>query len=872
MSRGDKFFNNLEYAKAEVYYQRAAHGKTKEKALLKLGECYRLTKNYIKAEQAYAKLIAMNSTDAKVHYYYAEALMNNKKLDEAKKEFAIYAAANPNDKKVKGYIYSCDELKTWNSQPTNYKVYNLTGINTPVSDFSPVMYHDGIVFVSEKPVDLVNGNIDGWNGNPYSAIFYSKAEKKDDSVVFGKGHPLSSLFNNDALNGTACFNRDQTEIYFTKAENKGSRNKKFINHPKIYVSKIKGSSWKSAEPLPFNSDTYSIAHPSLSIDGNTLYFSSTMPGGFGGADIYVVKRSGDTWGKPENLGENINSPGDEMYPQIAADGRFYFSSNGWPGYGGLDIYSSVFDNGKWTHPSNLNPPINSSRDDFGLIYKDNKTGYFSSNREGGKGADDIYGFVQTGKIDALDGKILESKSLTDGAKDMNVLLLTEKGEPLQHTTTDKSGFFRFDNLSADQKYQVKLDVNDPNMKLKDKYYMTDSKSRLVRVTIKTSSGLVVFSSLPSDLKSLKSLAETDADASPSIYSIAGSLLVGEDKVPLSDAVVSLKNDKGEVVQTAKTNSFGSFVFTNLPSDQNYLVTLDDKDPAVMNKKILLVNKSGKEITTSENGIFRFQIMATDKMMLKQLSVKEDDLRADMKGKIFMDDESKQPLMNSKLKLVDENGNTVQTTSTDGNGLFNFSNLPADKKFLVMLDETDSKVKNDGTYYMTDAKGNIIRKMLLKGGKFSFEVLPTESRSLSNIYFDDPWLQVQKLKMDNSKKDNLTIIENIYYDYGSAELLGPAKITLDKVIQVMKQNADLVIELDSHTDSRGTDEFNNNLSQKRSQTAVDYVASKGIDKKRLTPKGFGETKILNKCKEGVECNEEDHAQNRRLEFKISKIKK
>jgi outer membrane protein OmpA-like peptidoglycan-associated protein/tetratricopeptide (TPR) repeat protein len=868
MRKADKLYKNLQYAEAIMYLKRAAHGKNKSDALTKLADCYRQVKNYPQAELVYAKLVVLHPNDALLHFYYAEALMNNKKYEDAKKEYSTYATMRPDDKTAKSYVYACDEMKTWNTIPSNYKVYNLGSVNSPVSDFSPVIFRDGLVFVSESPVDLVSGSENAWTGNPYSCLFYSKGEKKDDSVIFGKGRPLSPAFNNDALNSTACFSKDQTEIYFTRADNKGSRNKDFVNHPKIYMSKAKGNSWRSPELLPFNSDDYSNAHPALSGDGQTLYFSSTMPGGFGGADLYRVKRSGDTWGKPENLGPMINTPGDEMYPQFAEDGRLYFSSNGLPGYGGLDIFTSIWKDNKWSRPSNMNPPINSSRDDFSIVFKDAKSGYFSSNRDGGKGSDDIYGFVRTGKIDALDGKILQSKTMTDGAGNVNVLLLTDKGDPIQHTITDNNGFFRFDNLTPDQKYMVKLDADDPNA-LKQKYYLADNQDRIVRVTVKTQNGLVIFNSLPSDLKTLNPLVDNDVDGSPKFYSIAGSLLMGDDKTPLSETKVNLKNDKGETIQTTTTNGFGSFVFTNLPSDQNYLVTLDDNDPTLMNKKIFLVNKSGKELASSDKGVFKYQIFASDKMMLTQLTVKEEDLLADMKGRIFTDDESKKPLQNSKVKLIDDKGNVIQTTVTDNNGVFNFANLPADKKFLIVLDETDAKVKNDGTYYVTDEKGNIIRKMLLKGGKYTFEVLPSESRTLSNIYFDDPWLQVQKLKQ--TKTDKLTVIENIYYDYGSADLLDAARVILDKVIQVMKQDPDITIELDSHTDSRGTDEFNMTLSQKRAQTAVDYMASKGIDKKRLSGKGFGESKLLNKCKDGVECNEDEHAQNRRVEFKITKKK-
>ena len=147
------------------------------------------------------------------------------------------------------------------------------------------------------------------------------------------------------------------------------------------------------------------------------------------------------------------------------------------------------------------------------------------------------------------------------------------------------------------------------------------------------------------------------------------------------------------------------------------------------------------------------------------------------------------------------------------------------------------------------------------------MLPSEQKTLASIYVDDPWLQVQKLKLTTTKKDTLTIIENIYYEYDKAEILSEARVTLDKVVQVMKGNPNIYIEIYAHTDSRSTADYNQKLSDKRAKAAVDYILSKGIDKSRLAGKGLGESKILNKCKDGIECSEEEHSKNRRTEFKI-----
>ncbi len=870
VKKADKYFDNLQYAKAIPLYKKASNKKkTKEYALDRLGSCYRITRQFVLAEKCYSELSAMKGNDPMVHFYYAEALLNNNKYEEAKKEFNRYSELKPDDKKGKLYARSCDDIKSFSVKPAAYKAYNLKEVNTPVSDFSPVLYKDGLIFASEVPKDILTGNASSYNGHPPLSLVYAKAEKKKDSMVFAKARPFSPKFNNDDHNGPACFTADGNEVYFTRVMSDGHSKKGSTNYAKIYHAQMNGIKPKNIELLPFNSDNYSTGHPSISQDGSTLFFASNMPGGYGGTDIYMVKKNGGTWGSPVNLGAEVNTSGDENFPFISSANVIYFSSNGHVGFGGLDIFYASENNGKWGNVHNMMPPVNSTGDDFGIyMNEEKKSGYFSSNREGGKGGDDIWAFVLSGRLTTISGKILLSSNVSDGASSVKILLLTDQGNFVQNTTTDASGFFRFENINPEWNYTIKIDEDDAALKSRSKFYLADSKNRTVRFAVKGPNGLCVFENLPSDLTSLKKLDEADVPMTTKNISIAGNLFAGDDKTPLSNAKVNLKNDKGDIVQSTRTNEFGSFAFTELPPDQNYIVAVEEMDPQFRMSKIYMTNKSGKQIGVSDESLeFRFQLLASDKQSIQLMKVEDADLRIDIKGKLL--DADKKPIANSRVSIINSNGSVVQSGMTDANGNFVFPQLPADPNYIVTMDEKD--VALNKRVFLADDKGRILGEMKADGSKkFRFQLLASEQKKIGTIYVDDPWLKVQKLK--STKKDSLLIIENIYYDYGSAELLDPARLTLDKLVKVMKENADISVELDSYTDSRGTTDFNMELSNKRAKNAVDYAVSKGIDKKRLSGKGLGESKILNRCTDGVECSEEEHAVNRRTEFKISRAKK
>lgn len=870
LKKANKYYDNFDYPKAIQFYKKALNKKESAEALEKLANSYRLTKDYKNAELIYSQLMKQPNFPAINHFYYGLVLKNNNKIDEAKEQFKIYTNIAPTDKIGELSVRSCDEIKLWISKTQQFEVALVPNINSTHSDFSPVYFKDQMVFVSERTKDMVNNNTSAWNDQPYLNVYASAMNKGNggNPVFSKKAKPLPWIINSNYHDGPVSFNSEQNTMYLTRVNyvvNKSDKD--FVNRPGIYISAQKGNSWSKLKPFQYNNDKYSVAHPSISNDGQMLFFSSDMPGGQGGMDIYVCKKNGEGWDQPVNIGAEVNSSGDEVFPYIRKDGVLYFSSDGHVGFGGLDVFSSNKNDGKFTNVKNLGSPLNSFTDDFAIIFSDDSNkGYFSSDRSGGLGSDDIYSFTALNKFITVAGKILLSKNINDPAKNAVVMLLSEDGKVLKVMNTDSTGFFKFENLDPDGNYMVKLDENDPKLANKKKYYLADEKDKIIRVTVvNDKGGKFVFQNLPSDNNELPQM-EGDGDVT-----IAGNLLYGENpSMPLANTKVNLLNDKGEIIETVTTNAFGAFVFSNLPPDQNFLVKVDESDTKLAtNTKIIITNKSGKEIQTTKAGAtggFKFSFLSADKNTLKLMSVDDSELRFDLIGKLVS--ENKTPLNNFAINIINSKGEILQSVKTDEKGSFRFMNLPADQNVLFALDESDSKLKSYTKLYLTDAKGNVLKEFIRVNGKFKFTILPSDQNKIGVVYVDDPWLKVLQLK-NEAARDSLTIVENIYYNYGEFKILPEGTKALDKVINIMKLDPQLVLELSSHTDSRSTSEYNMKLSQQRAKAAVDYMMSRGVSKDRISGKGYGESKLINKCADGVECTEEEHGKNRRTEFKISR---
>jgi outer membrane protein OmpA-like peptidoglycan-associated protein/tetratricopeptide (TPR) repeat protein len=899
-SKGDKYYENSEYLKAIRFYKKETRSNTairRQEALVKLGNSYKSLNDYEHAEEAYRKALENENTVApEVYYNYAQVLKVNNKYEEAAEQYSNYIKLSPNDENARNALKFCREIKYYLSKPIEYSVKNIGTINTTQSEFSPFVMNNKLMFIAEREeFDFVNYPVNDYDGEPFLNMYVSTL----DGMTVKKSKTLSKNLNSEFHDGPGCMSSDGKTLYFTRVDYK--QKKGYVNHAKIYMATGSDRSWKDIKPLSLNSEEYSVAHPSISADNNTMYFVSNMPGGYGGKDIYVAQRNGDGWDKPVNLGPDINTTGDEMFPSIRKDGVLFFSSNGLPGFGGLDIYSAKKVDNKWLLQRNEGLDLNSSADDFGITFLNDSLGYFSSNRKGGKGKDDIYLYDYTSRSLVVSGTVLLTENLKDYAKDKKVVLLDEKGNAVDSTKTDEKGFFEFKNLDSEKKYMAVVAEDDPILAGKARYFLSEKDSVIHRVSGKVGNGRFAFRNLPVDPNGLPDLYTEDD------LVFAGTLLAGETgTVALKNAKLRLVNDFGDVVEETTTNEFGAFAFRNIPSDQNYMISVEESDVELPEgTKITLTNKAGKEVKSfyKSKGKFSFKVLNSDRTVLDEMDAEDVNLVMGIYG--YMYDQDKRPIINAKIRVKNEDGTNLQELTTSESGKFNFKNLDADKNYLFETDENDSSLAGVKRIFIADSKGRIYKVIDMIGGKFSFKILEVDKVALGEFVIDDPSLTLAAMKKATPKKKekvkkekepkaekepvvveepkkeeeaeeselNLVIVESIYYAYGDYKLGEDGMKILDKAVEAMRDYPKLALEINSHTDSQSSAEFNMALSHRRAQAAVEYLVSKGISRSRLKARGYGETRLLNKCADGVECTDDEHKVNRRTEFRITKpIKK
>jgi len=353
--------------------------------------------------------------------------------------------------------------------------------------------------------------------------------------------------------------------------------------------------------------------------------------------------------------------------------------------------------------------------------------------------------------------------------------------------------------------------------------------------------------------------------------IAGKLLTGEQPAkPIANTPIKLVNDKGEVVQTVKTNSMGSFVFSKIVPGHDYSIRMDEgSDQVAPNVKISFTEKNDTEVMTTiadTKGKFELKMLTSDTQTLSLITVTDADIKIDLKGKMLAwNDGTKKPLAEVRVNLVNKS-EIVQTTKTDKDGAFVFTYIASNPNYTLSVDEKDPQVTALKKLLLTDENGIMIKEVQPDlNKKFSFELLPYEVNKMSKMYVDDPWLKIIDPKM--MKAEGMVITERVYFNVNDDKILPDAEKTLDKVISILNNVPEIVIELTSHTDSQGADDYNLKLSEKRAKSAVNYMITHGMSAAKVTGKGYGETQLLNNCGNAVKCTEDEHAKNRRLEFKV-----
>ncbi|MEO1050714.1 MAG: OmpA family protein [Bacteroidota bacterium] len=688
----DAFYANFEYTDAVKLYEKILKGEKDFLVMLKTAKCYEKLNNPVKAELWYKRAQKLSRLKSSDKFGLAMSLTQNKKYDEAIYWFENYAE-EVKDNRALHYIQALTNIKALMADSAYMKVRHMD-FNSKNADFSPMFYNDGLVYVSARRERVFSKSLHAWNYKPFLNLYYTDFKNKPQ--YFHK------QVNSKYHEGPLTFYDDQRKALITRNDfhnGKSDKSEDGILKLNIYAAERRGAHWLVTKELPFNDNEHSHGHPTVTKDGRYLYIASDQPGGFGGTDLYVCTWQNGQWSEPVNLGDKINTAGNELFPYIHDDGLLYFASNGLGGLGGLDIFSAQLDNAhqaQWV--KNMGYPLNTEADDFGLIInKDKSTGYFSSNRKGGKGDDDIYQirFIQKGI--KVDGKVIDQITRLP-LPNVRIQILRD-GIEEEYLLSDASGDFSF-TIQPNEFYRkifkkshyetVKDSLNTAGLKLGDRFEL-------------------LIEMVPADLL------------------VQAKVVRKETKLPFgkNEAEITLKNE-----------------------------------------------------TTG----------------------RVDSLTIDNEGELEL---PLQPESNYLLKA------------------FKPQHFTLSQRFST--------------------------KKLTEPTTINFE------------------LPMQKIEVNKPVK-----IENIYYDFDKANIRADAVPELEKLFSLLDDNRNVKVEISSHTDARGDWLYNQDLSQKRAESVVQYLIQKGITEERLVAKGYGESRLLNYCKDNSICDEADHQVNRRTEFKVVQI--
>ena len=453
--KGDFHFKAMAYPKAIPFYLKAVKkDSTYQDAVFKLADCYRLTNDRAKAEEWYAKAVKMPAVLPIQKFYYGQALMNNGKFAQAKKWMTDFVIDNNADGRGQAFIKAIDTYQNFFIDSSNYAITKLD-INTSNADFGAALYQEGIVFASSRPKTEMIERKHAWTNQPFLDLYYSRGKENK----FRAPEMFASEIQTKLNDGPVAFNKKGDELWITRNNIVGTKVHKSsdkIVKLKLFKSNSNGGSeWGKLESFEYNSDNYSCAHAALSPDGQRLYFSSDMPGSKGGMDIFMCSKQGNGWSRPVNLGDTVNTRGNELFPAVMDDGTLYYSSDGLPGLGGLDIFFTRDLGNRFTVPVNVGYPINTYDDDFNMVYDlKNKIGYLSSNRANKGFDDDLYTFKK--KSLRIKGIVVRKE---DGTPINEARVELKTGDKAQAFTTMENGRFDFP-ADFDLEYVLKGSATD----------------------------------------------------------------------------------------------------------------------------------------------------------------------------------------------------------------------------------------------------------------------------------------------------------------------------------------------------------------------------------------------------------------------------
>lgn len=469
MAAADEAFNSFQYNIAvnryKKVYSRTKSRPEKDRISFQMAECYRMMNNTKRAEVTYRRIIKSDFARKNpiTYLHYADMLKAAEKYDDAKDYYILYSENVPEDPRGSNGEKSCELAAEWIKNPTKFSITNVKKLNSKSDDFAPTYadkFYNALIFTSTREGSTGKG-LDDWTGQNFSDLFLSRQDRKSEWSEPALADTEGKI-NTSSNEGAPAFNDKFSALYFTRCSNAEDE----ATNCKIIVIKRTGKGWGEPQVLNLGSDsTVTNGHPAISKDELTLVFSSDRKGGQGGKDLWIATRksAADDFNKPLNIGALVNTPGDEVFPFFKNDTTLYFASNGHPGLGGLDIFKTLKRDGEWIEPINLEIPVNSNADDFGIIFQPGEEqGFLSSNRKGGRGGDDIYYFINPPLVFTLQGTVKDE--LTLQFIPMATVRLAGSDGTSVDAKTDPKGFYSF------SKSQIKPNTTYELTVLKDNYF------------------------------------------------------------------------------------------------------------------------------------------------------------------------------------------------------------------------------------------------------------------------------------------------------------------------------------------------------------------------------------------------------------------
>ncbi len=453
---GDKAYKDLAYSEAIARYEEAVKmGADTGAFITRLAESYLNVRDFANAAKWYKYATTSRIARPIDMYNFAQCLRATGQLEEADKWMATYEKKAADDSRPARQIGAVNYATELMAKPVEGVTMKNVAANCEKGDMGAAFLGDRLVFASARKPQSAERRRHNWNGDPYLDLYSGK---------FGTDGELSDIqlmadLNTRYHESNAAFTPGGREIWFTRnnfsAGKKGKTPAGVVNL-KIYARSLRDGHWVDERSFPYNSDAYSTGHPALSRDGNTMYFTSDMPGGVGGTDIWKCERTkGGEWGKPVNVGAPVNTEGDEMFPFVRSDDVLYFSSDGQAGLGGLDIFYSEPGTPTYGTVTNAGTPFNSRNDDFGFMLDSTaRKGYLTSDRSGGMGDDDLYSFkLEKPMLPPMKLRgILRDKMTGEPLAGIKMFLKDDKGNVIGEVTTGVNGEYAFDLADA---YEVR---------------------------------------------------------------------------------------------------------------------------------------------------------------------------------------------------------------------------------------------------------------------------------------------------------------------------------------------------------------------------------------------------------------------------------